>query len=167
MSTIRKTTSLELIHFYEGLVQEKKKEFATAGRFGKAFQRKKKTFKKLIDELNDRDIPPKEFILAQFETKGYRPYPSQLLTDKAFQRWKSWRITYAAKELHEVQETYLKNLKNIGYSIEEALTLDIFLYYFRRLYLKEVPKVWNMHADREIERIPGLKEFLKRKETEL
>lgn len=167
MSIVRRITSLELIHFYEGLIREKKKEFASAGRFGKTFQKKKVLFKKLIDTLNDKDIPPKEFILAQFETKGYRPYPSQLLTDKAFQRWREWRSTYIAKELHRVQEAYLERLKSIGYTVEEALALDMFYYYFRRLYLKKVPRAWDMYADVEIERTPGLKTFLERKETEL
>ncbi len=167
MSIVRRITSLELIHFYEGLVREKKKEFASAGRFGKAFQKKKEIFKKLIDTLGDRDIPPKEFILAQFETKGYRPYPSQLLTEKAFQRWEEWRRTYIAREIHRVQENYLERLKSIGYSVEEALALDMFYYYFRRLHLKRVPKAWHMYADVEIERTPGLKTFLKRKEAEL
>ncbi len=162
MPIIRRVTSLELIFFYEGLVREKKKEFASAGRFGKAFQKKKEIFKKLIDILSDKDIPPKEFILAQFETKGYRPYPSQLLTKKAFQRWREWRDTYIAKELHRVQESYLERLKAIGYSEEEALTLDMFCYYFRRLKLKKVSKAWDMYADREIEITPGLKRLLEK-----
>lgn len=163
MAITRSITSLELIHYYESLVKEKRNEYATTNRFSKAFKQKKKIFKRLIDLLDDQNIPPKEFILIQFKMKGYRPYPAQLLSKEAFQRWKSWNNTRDIKGLHEIQEGYLKKLKSIGYTVEEALTLDIFFYYFRRIHLKEVSRACNMFADREVERMPGLKEFLEEK----
>ncbi len=158
-------TSLELIHFYESLVREKRNEFAVAGRFSKAFQQKKKIFKKLIAILNNKKIPPKEFILIQFKLKGHRPYPTQLLSEKAFERWEDWKKQHDVKQMHRTQERYLQDLCRIGYTIEEALSLDVFYYYFRRLYLKDIPEAWHMYADREIERLSGLKEFLERREV--
>ncbi len=159
-------TSLELIHFYESLVREKRNEFAVAGRLGKAFQQKKKIFKKLIGILDNKKIPPKEFILIQFKLKGHRPYPAQLLSEKAFDRWEDWKKQCDVEQIHRTQEKYLKDLTRIGYTVEEALSLDVFYYYFRRLHLKDIPEEWHMYADREIERLSGLKEFLERKEIE-
>ncbi len=163
MGVVRETTSLELLHYYESLVREKRKGYSNTNRHSKAFQNKKKIFKKLIDLLDDQDIPPKEFVLAQFKGKGYRPYPTQLLSDKAFQRYRAWKFAYDIACLHRIQEGYLKQLEGMGYSTEEALALDIFYYYFRVRKLKEVPKVWTMYAFREIEMIPGLKEFIDRR----
>ncbi len=163
MGVVRETTSLELLHYYESLVREKRKGYSNTNRNSKAFQNKKKIFKRLIDRLDDQDISPKEFVLAQFKGKGYRPYPTQLLSDKAFQRWHVWKSTFDIITLHRTQEEYLKRLKGMGYSTEEALALDIFYYYFRMLKLKDVPKVWKMFAAREIEALPGLKKFLERR----
>lgn len=163
MGIVRQTTSLELLHYYESLVREKRKGYSNTNRFSEAFQNKKRIFKKLIDSLEDQGIPPKEFVLAQFKGKGYRPYPTQLLSDKAFQRWRAWKFAYDIVSLHRIQEEYLRRLKVMGYSIEEALALDIFYYYFRMLKLKDVPKVWAMYAFREVEMIPGLKEFLEKR----
>ncbi len=150
----------ELINLYEHLVRDNYNPHYKLNRSGKVFLKHRKTFKKLKEILSNLDIPPREFLIYQFQCKGTRPYPNQLISQVAIDRWKSKKLQYHVEEIHHIQEKYLEDLMNSGFSLEDALKLDIFYYYFRCLKLENCPKKWELLAKREVEKFPELKKYV-------
>lgn len=153
-------TNLELMLIYERIVRENYNKFYKLNRFGKTFAKHKETFKKLNRILKDADIDHEDFIRVQFSNKGFKPFPNQLLGKDAMNRYLNHINTTNIKDIHYTQEQYLKDFMEVGYTIEEALALDVFYYYFRCMKLKNYPKSWNFKAKKEMDKLPGLKELI-------
>ena len=111
----------------------------------------------LNEKLKKKDISPDDFIRIQFSAKGYKPYPNQLLSKVAMQRYLDHISCITSEEINRTQESYLRELCEDGYTLEEALQFDIFYYYFRCSKLKDYPKNWLFLAQKEIEKTPELK----------
>jgi hypothetical protein len=149
--------TLDLINLYERLVREKHSRFYKISRRGDAYVKHRKTFSKLNEKLKKKDISPDDFIRIQFSAKGYKPYPNQLLSKVAMQRYLDHISCITSEEINRTQESYLRELCEDGYTLEEALQFDIFYYYFRCSKLKDYPKNWLFLAQKEIEKTPELK----------
>jgi|GEM_PF-2093483 hypothetical protein len=153
--------ALDLLILYEEMVRKYHIPAYSIRRSGKSFINFKKIFKKLNKILNSLDIPPYEYMLSQFEERGNRPYPSQLISKEAINRFKNYSNLVDIEGLHKTQENYLNSFLENGYTLEEALGIDIFYYYFRCMKLKNYPKEWNTKVLQEVKRIPKLKNVIK------
>jgi hypothetical protein len=69
------------------------------------------------------------------------------------------------KGLHRQQEVYLKMFLGNGYTLEEALGIPIFYYYFRCMMIEDHPKEWDLLVIKEIRNIPSLEELIKERST--
>jgi hypothetical protein len=52
---------------------------------------------------------------------------------------------------------YLERFIDNGYTVEEALSIPIFYYYFRCMIVDDYPSEWDTRVRREIENTPSLK----------
>jgi hypothetical protein len=159
---IKMLKTLDLLILYEEMVRKYHIPQYKISRQSKNFINFKKTFKKLRTILINLDIPPYEYMISQFEERGNRPYPNQLISKQAINRFKNYSNSIDVKGIHEIQESYLKSFIENGYTVEEALGIDIFYYYFRCMKLKNHPKEWNTKVLQEIKRTPKLKNIVKR-----
>jgi len=155
-------TAIEMLHFYEELVKTH-----TGNKY---FQYKPRTtrylnvldfFKKLKSILKQHNIDPEEFLRSQFFVKGRQPYPNTLYSKSAIDRYKRLGSKDSMQSYHNMQVEYLKSFLEIGYTKEEALSFDIFNYYFVYMYADYFPSKWIPKIKREMDIIPGLRQFLK------
>jgi len=156
-------TVLEMLHFYEELVREHEpsSKYFRYKIGSNNFNQAKNAFKRLKIMLNDHNIQPKDFIRSQFYFRGGKLYPNYLPTKTALNKYKRRGIKDIMKGYHQQQVEYLESLIEVGYSREEALSFDVFNYYFRYLNADYFPKKWFPKVKREIKIIPGLEQFLK------
>ncbi len=152
-------TSLEMMHLYEELVR---KDYIKWYKVSKKFKR---VFKKLLIKLEEEEIDAEDFIRVQFQCKGNRPFPNQLVSKFAFERYHIYNDLRDAQGLHYQQEVYLDIFLGNGYTLEEALGIPIFYYYFRCMMIEDHPKEWDLKVEIEIRNIPSLKELIKERST--
>jgi hypothetical protein len=150
-------TVLEMMQLYEDLVR---KEYI---KFYKISKTTRKTFKSLRTKLEDKKIDPDDFIRVQFQTRGKRMFPSQLLSKGALERYEEYIELQDVLGLHRQQETYLDRFMEIGYTKEEALSIPIFYYYFRCMSMEDYPKEWEHKVEQEIKNIPLIKIIMGRR----
>lgn len=148
-------TSLDMMHLYEDLVR---KDYI---KWYKISKNSKRVFRQLKLKLEAKEIDPDDFIRVQFQCKGNRPFPNQLLSKFAFERYHTYNELRDAEGLHYQQEVYLDIFLGNGYTLEEALSIPIFYYYFRCMLIKDHPKEWDLKVEKEIRNIPSLKELIK------
>jgi hypothetical protein len=144
-------TSLEMMHLYEGLVR------ASYIKFYKISKNSKRVFKRLKIKLEEKEIDPEDFIRVQFQFRGNRPFPNQLISKFSLDRYETYNDLRDVKGLHYQQETYLERFIDNGYTVEEALSIPIFYYYFRCMIVDDYPSEWDTRVRREIENTPSLK----------
>ncbi len=153
-------TALEMVHLYETLVRENFSKTYRIHRQSKYMQLHKNTFKRLKAVLDVDEIPIEDFMRVQFMNKGYRPYPNQMMGKDAMHRWEEHKRTENIVEMHKMQEKYLAQFVKQGYTVEEALSFDMFHYYFRCMTIKDHPKIWEFYAKKEIEKMPELTKII-------
>jgi hypothetical protein len=151
-----------MIQLYEELVRKNYMHYYTLNSRSKNYPANRKAFVKLKALLETKEIDAEDFLRVQFQTKGQRPFPNQLYSKAAIDRYKRYEATRDARGLHQQQITYLKMFNGIGYTTEEALSFHCFYYYFRCLYIKDHPKEWKLKAKQEIDVIPELKDIIER-----
>jgi hypothetical protein len=155
------TTLIEIIQLYEELVRKNYITHYTLNSRSKNYPANRKAFVKLKSILESKNIDAEDFLRVQFQTKGQRPFPNQLHSKAAIDRYITYDTTRDVEGLHIQQETYLKMFVGIGYTVEEALQFHCFYYYFRCMYIKDHPKEWKLKAKQEIDVIPELKKIIK------
>ncbi len=148
------------MHLYEELVR---KDYL---KFYRVSKNSKRVFKRLKNKLELKEIDPEDFIRVQFQCKGNRPYPNQLVSKFAFERYHIYDDLRDAKALHHQQEVYLDIFIENGYTLEEALAIPIFFYYFRCMLIKDHPKEWDLLVEKEIRNIPSLEELIKERSSD-
>lgn len=121
------------------------------------------TFSKLKKILELEEIDADDFLRVQFQCKGTRPFPNQLLSKHAINRYIKYRDLQNVEGLHHQQEVYLETFMENGYTLEESLQIPIFYYYFRCMKVKDHPKEWKIKVDKEIQSIPELKNLIREK----
>jgi hypothetical protein len=147
---------LEIMQLYQDLIR---KEYVP---FYKVSVKSKTAFKKLKAKLDKKNIDIEDFVRVQFQCKGKRMFPNQLNSKYALERYVSYIELQNVEGLHNQQYIYLKRFMECGYSMEEALAIDVFYYYFRCMMIKEHPKEWKIKVDKEIQNIPYLKKIIKK-----
>jgi hypothetical protein len=122
----------------------------------------KATFIELKKVLDAKEIPIRDYMVVQFMNKGHRLYPNQMKGKAAMDRWEEHKRVENVREVFEQQERYLASYLKQGYTLEEALSFDVFFYWFRCIKMKGYPEIWKFYAKKELEKIPGLNKILKR-----
>lgn len=155
-------TALEMVSLYEDLKRKSGQKWYKIHRQGKLMQKHKDTFKRLREVLEYKKIPIREYMTVQFKNKGWRPWPHQMTGDAAFARWDEFKRSEDGKAEYHMQERYLAQYLKQDYSLEEALALPQFRYWFRCMMLKPHPKIWEFYANKELVTSPGLRDLIER-----
>ena len=154
--------ALEMVGLYEDLRRKNGDAWFRVHRKGKTMQKHKDTFKRLKEVLDYKGIPIREFMVVQFKHKGYRPFPNQMVGDAAFKRWEEFKRLEDSKSEYYMQERYLAQYLKQDYTLEEALALPQFRYWFRCMMLDTYPTIWKFYANKELVTSPGLKDLIER-----
>jgi hypothetical protein len=155
-------TTREMLDFYVDLVRKKGQKWYKITHKSKHFQKHKESFMRLKEVLDHKEIPIKDYIQVQFMGKGYRPYPNQLMGEAAFKRWEEYKRTENSKAEYETQERYLKRYIEQDYTLEEALEMPQFTFWFRCMKVKKPKASWKFYSKKELDKSPGLRDLIKR-----
>lgn len=156
-------TSLEMVDLYVNLTREYHGCVITMRHSSSYMKKYKKVFVDLKKVLDEKGIPIKDYMVVQFMSKGHRIYPNQLKGKAAMDRWEEYKRVENIREIFEQQERYLNSYLKQDYTLEEALSFDVFFYWFRCIKMKDCPRIWKFYAKRELRKIPGLDKILKKR----
>jgi hypothetical protein len=124
----------------------------------------KAVFVDLKKVLDAKEISIRDYMVVQFMSKGRRIYPNQMKGKAAMLRWEEHKRVENVRGVFEQQERYLASYLRQDYTLEEALSFDVFFYWFRCIKMEgyQYPRIWKFYAKKELEKIPGLSKILKR-----